>query len=106
MDTQLLLNNLVPRYKSPKYSTTFFSYSILNNYQFYSKPKKMNNHHDAYYNNDGWNFEENKAFENFWAEFDNDIDDTKEENGSKRKREEVTKRPRARAIPWKEEEHK
>lgn len=105
MDTQLLLNSLVPHHKSPKYSTTLFAYPIVNHYQLNSNPTKMKNYHDEHHCNDGWTFEENKLFGDAIAEFDNGKDHIKEENDGKKNKEDITKRPRARAIPWKEEEH-
>lgn len=66
----------------------------------------MKNHHDEHNSDDKWAFEQNKLYEEAVAEFDNAIDAIRKENGGKRKKEEITKRPRARAIPWEEEEHR
>ncbi|KAK1368834.1 hypothetical protein POM88_034926 [Heracleum sosnowskyi] len=41
----------------------------------------MNNHHDEHHGDYGWTFEEHKLFEKATIEFDNVIDDMKEENG-------------------------
>lgn len=66
----------------------------------------MENHPNEHHSDDGWTYEENKLFEEAEAEFDNAINDFLEKNGGKQKKEEIMKRTRARAIPWKEEEHK
>lgn len=68
----------------------------------------MSSDHEEYNSNDGWTSEDDRLLDNVLTEFgqvDTQGDTNKEETNTSKKRR-VTKRPRARAIPWTEEEHK
>lgn len=67
-----------------------------------SNPLLMKNHHEEHHSDDddGWTFEDVKILESALG------DDAHEEIGGTSKKRRVIKQPRAKAIPWKEHEHK